>query len=207
MGIVIKYQDGSGQITEREISDLRLENENNIDAFCHVREERRTFNLDRIMHAVMPETGELLNPYQLMPLMRDPESLDSLTWEARHAIKALKFFSLTTRGFGKRERKHVEAFVKSLVNSQSHSDEDISEWVYRLWCADIDNYRNGNIEEYKGLLENIPNSLLDACRSLAVRISIGSVMQTNNLDWMKRIYDEFAPQPVVRKPIRPNEDY
>lgn len=43
MGIVIKYQDGSGQITEREISDLRLENENNIDTFCHTRKERRTF--------------------------------------------------------------------------------------------------------------------------------------------------------------------
>ena len=207
MGIVIKYQDGSGQITEREISDLRLENENNIDAFCHTQEERRTFNLDRIMHAVMPETGELLNPYQLVPLMRDPESLDSLTWEARHAIKALKFFSLTTRGFGKRERKHVEAFVKSLVNSQSHSDEDISEWVYGLWCADIYNYRDGNIDEYKGLLEQIPNSLLDMCRSYAVRIVVGSARNPDNASWLQRVDDEFALSPVVQKPIQPNRDY
>ncbi|MEB0222898.1 hypothetical protein [Pseudomonas sp. 10S4] len=203
MRVLIKYHDGSGQITEREISDLRKENESNIDAFCHTREERRTFNLDRILHAVSPDTGELLNPYQLVPLMRDSESLDTLTWKSRQAIKALKFFSLTTRGFAKRERKHIDAFVKSLVNTSSHTDEDISEWVYCLWCADLYDYRNGNVQEYKGLLEQIPNSLLDECRAFAVRIVMGSARQPENLDWMQRIDEEFCPRPVVRKPLRP----
>ncbi|UUT14783.1 hypothetical protein NQ186_11600 [Pseudomonas zeae] len=204
MRVLIKYQDGSGQITEREISDLRKEYDANIDAFCHTREESRTFNLDRIMHAVAPDTGEVLNPYQLVPLMRDPESLDSLTWKFRQAIKALKFFSLTTRGFAKRERKHVDAFVKSLANTSSYTDEDISEWVYSLWCADLYDYRDGNVEEYKGLLEQIPNSLLDECRAFAVRIVMCSARQPENLDWMQRVDEEFCSRPLVRKPLRPS---
>lgn len=206
MRVLIKYQNGSGQITEREISDLQKENESNIDAFCHARGERRTFNLDRILRAVSPDTGELLNPYQLVPLMRDSESLDALTWKNRQAIKALKFFSLTTRGFAKRERKHVDAFVKSLVNTSSHSDEDISEWVYSLWCADLYEYRDGNVEEYRGLLEQIPNSLLDECRAIAMRIVLGSARQSENPDWMQRVNDEFSPEPAVRKHIRSEED-
>ncbi|WPN48371.1 hypothetical protein [Pseudomonas sp. P8_241] len=207
MRVLIKYQDGSGQISEREISDLRKENDASIDAFCHTREQRRSFNLDRIVHAVAPDTGELLNPYQLVPLMRDPESLDSLTWKIRQAIKALKFFSLTTRGFAKRERKHVDTFVKSSVDTSPHSDEEVSEWVYNLWCADLYQYRDGDVAEYKGLLEQIPHSVLNQCRDYAEMIVMGSGRKPNNPDWLQRIYEEFNPQPVVRKPIRPDEEY
>lgn len=206
MRVLIKYQDGSGQITEREISDLRKENDANIDAFCHTRKQRRSFNLDRIMHAVATDTGELLNPYQLVPLMRDPESLDSLTWKIRQAIKSLKFFSLTTRGFAKRERKHVNAFVKSLVDTSPHSDEEVSEWIYKLWCADLYQYRDGDVDEYKGLLEQIPHSLLNQCRDYAEKIVAGSGRKPENPDWLQRIDEEFSPHPVVRKPIRSEEE-
>ena len=90
MRLHIRYQDGAGTITEREISDLRKETDNTVDAFCHTRNERRSFNLDRIIRSMSVDTGELLNPYQLVPQMRDPESLDSLTWKVRQAIKAMK---------------------------------------------------------------------------------------------------------------------
>lgn len=204
MRIRIKYQDGAGNITERDISDPCKETDKTIDAFCHMRNERRSFHLDRILHSVATDTGELLNPYKLVPLMRDPESLDSLTWRVRQAIKALKFFSLTTRGFSKRERQHLNNFVKELI-PLPQNDEEISDWIYDLWCADLYQYREGDVEEYKELLEHIPNSLLEACRAYAIKIVGGSASKPENSGWMKRIDEEFAAHPVVRKPVRLND--
>ena len=192
MRIRIKYQDGAGNITEREISDPCKETDKTIDAFCHMRSERRSFHLDRIMHSVATDTGELLNPYQLVPLMREPDSLDSLTWRVRPAIKALKFFSLTTRGFSKRERQHLNKFVKELV-ALPHSDEEISDWVYDLWCADLYQYRDGDDKEYKGILEYVPPSLLEVCRAYAIRIVGGAANKPENSGWSERIEEEFGP--------------
>lgn len=201
MRILIKYQDGEGSITEREISDLQKENDILISAFCHTRDEWRSFNVNRIIHAVAQDTGELINPYKLVPEMRDEQSLDSLTWKCRQAIKSVKFFCLTTRGFGKRERPQVVEFVKALVDTSQHSDEDISEWVNNLWCADFYRYRDGDFDEYQGLLEQIPHSLLDQCRKCALKLVLGSGRKPENPDWMQRIDDEFSSHPVVRNPI------
>ena len=205
MRLHIRYQDGAGTITEREISDLRKETDNTVDAFCHTRNERRSFNLDRIIRSMSVDTGELLNPYQLVPQMRDPESLDSLTWKVRQAIKALKFFSLTTRGFSKRERQHLNKFVKELI-AVPQSDEEISNWIYDLWCADLYLYREGIIEEYKRLLEHIPNSLLEVCRTYAIRIVGGPASNPENLGWLERIKDEFNSHPAVDAPTLPRND-
>lgn len=199
MRLQIRYQNGAGTITEREISDLRKETDNTIDAFCHTRNERRSFNLDRLIRSMPVDTGELLNPYQLVPQMRDPESLDSLTWKVRPAIKALKFFSLTTRGFSKRERQHLNKFVNELI-AVPQSDEEISDWIYDLWCADLYQYREGDVEEYKGLLEHIPNSLLEACRAYAKKIVGGSTSKPESLGWLERIENEFNSHQVVHAP-------
>jgi len=193
--IRIKYQDGAGNITERDISDPCKETDKTIDAFCHMRSERRSFHLDRILHSVATDTGELLNPYQLVLQMRDSDSLDSLTWRVRPAIKALKFFSLTTRGFSKRERQHLNKFVKELV-ALPHSDEEISDWVYDLWCADLYQYRDGDDKEYKGILEYIPPSLLEVCRAYAIRIVGGAANKPENSGWGERIDEEFGPHPL-----------
>lgn len=195
MRIRIKYQDGAGNITERDISDPCKETDKTIDAFCHMRSERRSFHLDRIMHSVATNTGELLSPYQLVPLMRAPDSIDSLTWQVRPAIKALKFFSLTTRGFSKRERQHLNKFVKELV-ALPQSDEEISDWVYDLWCADLYQYRDGDEKEYKGLLEYIPPSLLEVCRAYAIEIVGGAANKPENSGWGVRIDEEFGPHPL-----------
>lgn len=50
-----------------------------IDAFYHMRNERRSFHLNRIIHSAAMDTGELLNPYQLMLQIQDSDFLYSLT--------------------------------------------------------------------------------------------------------------------------------
>lgn len=195
----IRYRDSSGEITERRISDLRLENETTYDAFCHLREARRPFRMDRIVHAVIPSTGEVVNPYQLLGTSNHP-TLDALLWRALPAIKAVKFFTLSTRGFAKRERERVTQFVREFAEAASHTKEEVEEWVYMLWCGDLYAYRDGDITEYTETLKAIPNELRARCRDYAVLIARGSGRKPIDPHWAERIDSEFCATPKVTKP-------
>lgn len=198
--ILIKYRDSSGDITERRISDPRKACATTIDAFCHLRNSRRPFRLDRIVHVVNPDTGELLNPYHLLKSQGDPETLQSLTWYVMPALKALKFFTLSTRGFAKRERDRVVQFLQEVANVSEFSKEEVGEWVYKLWCGDLYAYRNGDTNEYTETLKSIPSGLLKRCREYALQIACGSGRKPIDPSWLERIELEFNLNPIVKKP-------
>jgi len=200
--ILIRYRDGSGDITERRISDFRRESATTIDAFCHLRNARRPFKLDRIVQAHNPDTGEVINPYQLVGqlLQRDRETLESLTLRVIPAIKALKFFSLSTRGFAKRERERVVQFMREIVDVSAYSSEEIDEWIYNLWCGDLFAYRDGDTTEYTETLKNIPNKVLGRCREYALFIARGSGRRPVESNLLERVATEFSINPMVIKP-------
>jgi len=204
--ILIKYRDSGGDITERRISDLCKESATTIDAFCHLRNARRPFRLDRIIHAVNPDTGELLNPYHLLKSQGDPETLESITWHAMPAIKALKFFTLSTRGFAKRERERVVLFLQEVANVSEFSKDEIGDWVYKLWCGDLYAYRDGDTKEYEETLKGIPIGLLERCREFALQIARGSGRKPIDPGWLERIELEFSPNPIVKKPEKNREE-
>ena len=206
--ILIKYRDGSGDTTERRISDLRLENATTIDAFCHLRNARRPFRIDRVVHAVNPDTGEVLNPYQLVASspQGDRETLESLTWHVMPAIKALKFFTLSTCGFAKRERERVVQFLQEITDLSAYSMEEIGNWVYKLWCGNLYAYRDGDTTEYTETLRNIPGGLLDRCRDYALLIARGSGRKPVDPGWLERIESEFSANPIVKKPENNQEE-
>ena len=52
--------DGEGKVTERRISDIAPEGSSAIIAFCHLRQEMRTFIIKRILFAAYPDTGEIV---------------------------------------------------------------------------------------------------------------------------------------------------
>lgn len=65
--VKITYQDGCGEITERNISDISLISNTQIDAFCHLRNEYRTFNLSGVKKAIkkgfMQVVGEPIDDF------------------------------------------------------------------------------------------------------------------------------------------------
>jgi hypothetical protein len=196
---LIKYRDGSGDITERRISDLRLESANTYDAFCHLRKARRPFRMDRIVHVVNPDTGEVLNPYGLLP-EADSSTLEALTWRVLPAIKALKFFALSTRGFAKRDGGKVADFVREVADVTLHPKEEFEEWLYKLWCGDLYAYRDGDTSEYTETLKAIPRELLARCRDYALLVARGSGRKEVDPAWVERIESEFSEVPIVKKP-------
>jgi hypothetical protein len=202
--LILKYQEASGAVTERRISSIEIEDAQTINAFCHLRNGRRSFKINRIMNLVDPSSGEIINPYgQFILLKNEPLSIDYLTWPMISAIKALKFFSLTTRGFKQRERDRVTKFVQEISNTAPHTPEELSEWVYKLWCGDIYRFRDGDTLEYTETLRNIPASVLDRCRDYAMHIASGSGRKPIEPEWQERIDTEFSSDPVVKPPIKP----
>jgi len=200
--ILIRYKDFSSAVTERKISDIQPDPEGAIaiNAYCHLRDARRSFKMDRIVHAIDPDTGELINPWKLLspvPTNNGRELLDSITWFVLPGIKALKFFSLSTRGFRLRERTKVVKFIQEVAHVTDYSEDEVGEWVYRLWCADVYAYLDGDSTEYLELLLSIPTTLLARCRDYALLIARGSGRKPLNADWAARIDAEFQQYPQV----------
>jgi predicted DNA-binding transcriptional regulator YafY len=64
--ILVKYVDSGGSVTERRISDIHAVSQTSIDAYCHLRHERRTFRIEHIIQAVDSDTGEVINPWRFI---------------------------------------------------------------------------------------------------------------------------------------------
>ena len=212
-----QYQASDGQFTERTISDWVPSSwPDSIDAFCELRRESRSFNLRKMSRLVDLETGEVIAdpwayfgfaqiPSHSQPSGAERQSLDSLTWEALPAIKALKFFTITTRDFSKRERLRLVQFVEEVCNVSSYSKEEIGEWLQKMWCANVYDYRDGKTEEYGGLLRTIPANLMARCHDYALWIARGSGRKELDPFWAKRVESEFSKTPHVLKPELPRE--
>lgn len=69
---MINYRDGDGVMTEREITIKRIYRKNYrdyIEAYCHFRQDRRTFKLENIDgYLIDTDTGEMIDPDALSPL-------------------------------------------------------------------------------------------------------------------------------------------
>lgn len=58
--LLIRYTDSEGNTSERRISDIEPAGPDRVSAFCHERQEGRTFKISRVVSAIDPETGEIV---------------------------------------------------------------------------------------------------------------------------------------------------
>jgi hypothetical protein len=194
--LLIHYRDGSGVVTKRIISNIIPANDDTIEAYCNLRGDIRAFKLINIIYASRSDTGELVSNIWKecgMHIMPDgSERLISVIAEYLSAIKALKFFTLSLRGFAKREKAHIEKFIRELADTTRYSDEAIDDWLQKLWCGDIYAYRNGDVTDYEQLLSMIPANQKVACRSTAIAIASGSGRRVIEQKLIERINREFS---------------
>lgn len=205
-----QYQGSDGQFTKRAIANWTPSGwPGSIDAFCELRQEERSFNIQKMSDLVDAESGEVIaDPWSYFGLIKgsgDKPDIDALTWEALPAIKALKFFTLTTRGFSKRERQRVLQFMEEVSDLSTYSKEELEAWLQKLWTANVYGYRDGNKGEYEGLLRSIPVKFLPRCREYALWIAGGSGRKVRNPFWEQRIMSEFSDNPTVLEPEPPPE--
>jgi hypothetical protein len=193
--LLIRYKDSSGEVTERTISDIRQVRWDTVDAFCHLRMERRHFKILNVLQAVNPETGEfvenLWKAFGMSGEEKGRERLESVTVPVFAAIKALKVFPYQTRGFGKRERAHVVRFIREQVGCDRYMDDEIDEWVHSLWVGDVQAYCHGDASECLEVVAAVPHSQRSACRETAIAIARGSGRKPLDPDLLSRINHEW----------------
>jgi hypothetical protein len=202
-----RYQSSDGQFTDRVVANWVPSTwPGSIEGFCELRQEERSFKIQKMSDLMDAETEEVItDPWSYFGLRKGAEKkqdMDTLTWEALPAIKALKFFTLTTRGFSKRERLRVLQFAEELCDLSAFSKEDLEAWLQKLWTASV---YDGNTGEYEGLLGSIPNKFLPRCREYALWIASGSGRKILNPFWEQRALSEFSENPFVLEPEPPFE--
>jgi hypothetical protein len=181
-----------------------------------MRMEDRSFNLTSITRIVDEEAGaEVEEPWQYFGIEKESYDgdellfeIDRLTWRFRPAIIALKFFTLSTRGLSKRERSRLIGFVREICFVEKYSDEQLEKWLNQIWCADVYEYRSGNLLEYQSLLDSIPVVTIPSLKIHAMKIAGGSGRKPINPFWAARIESEFSVNPrALQSPASaPNSD-
>lgn len=64
--LLIAYNDFEGNVSERQLVDVRPGEPGYMQAFCLKKQEIRTFKLSRIVSAIVPETGEVVDIYDYL---------------------------------------------------------------------------------------------------------------------------------------------
>ena len=192
----ISYLDSSGDMSQRRISDTQAKGRDAIEAFCHARGARRSFIVANIISATDLSTGEVIQnlwkAFGISKAENGREILISLAADNLQAIKALKFFALSTRGFGKRERSHLIEYVKQNISINVYTEPEIEEWLQQLWCGDVYAFKKGSTKEYESLLHSIPASQKSGCRSAAIAIAVASGRRQVASELIERIDREFS---------------
>lgn len=72
---IVDYENSDGELSTRELTAIgpSLFGPEHIDAFCLTRQERRSFNLNRLVRIIDPETGEIIkDPRPLLGMPAKP---------------------------------------------------------------------------------------------------------------------------------------
>jgi hypothetical protein len=112
----MRYRDGEGNITDRKISDIEPQDGGKILAFCHDRQETRTFKVSRIISIIDADTGEVVEnihalfgielPQVVIPPEHSPDPLPKGT----QAIKLLR---------NKEKRELFKPFKLAIIEEQA----------------------------------------------------------------------------------------
>lgn len=171
----IQYKDYAGNISERTISGIEKNEIASINAYCHLRQEHRTFNLNNVILMVDIDTGEIINPWVACGLHLIPNtnklSLTAVLHPIRPALVAMKFFCLThLNRFDEKKRRPLVNFSYRHVELDDFQEAAIDTWIKEIWTADIYRYHNGDKSEYTQLLSFISKNILPDCRDTLIRV-------------------------------------
>lgn len=72
--LIIQYTDSEGNETQRRISKITVVDIYRINAFCHLRNQIKTFAINKIKHAVNPDSGEIIEDIYNYLGLENPKS-------------------------------------------------------------------------------------------------------------------------------------
>jgi predicted DNA-binding transcriptional regulator YafY len=84
--VTIQYKDAKGNITERDLSNIK-KGWMSLQAFCHLRGEVKTFDRERIIWAKVKDTGEAVD-FSLEAPKYSKIEFDGAMYDARELLAA-----------------------------------------------------------------------------------------------------------------------
>ena len=215
--IIIRYDDGNGSITKRGISSISIK-EDEINAFCHLRAEVRTFKIAKIIDITDLKTGNIeRNSYKYFGL--PGENINALLHEIMPAVKVLKLFSKQLRGFRERERQYIVDFIRANAHTNHINEDALHAWLQKVWCGHIDDaikvngpsdiyeFQRGHQLICQQFICEIPDSLMGECREVAMKITWGSGRKQVPPAMQEWIMESFRTDDEKDDYQKPNQVY
>lgn len=121
-------------------------------------------------------------------------------------VRALRFYTATTRGFRDRERRRIAAFVLSIVGRDKYTESHVLAWLAALGFVDYFAWRSGDTRGWQAMLDEIPQEALPRVRDAAYAIARGSGRKAIAPEVIERIESEFSWPPKAYPPPPKVED-
>ena len=122
-------------------------------------------------------------------------------------VRALRFYTATTRGFRDRERKRIAAFVMSLVGGEKFTEKQVLDWISALGFVDYHDWLRGDTAKWQSMLDEIPKDAVARVRDAAYAIARGSGRKAIAPEAVERIESEFSwPPKAYPPPPRPETE-
>ncbi|MEM5558686.1 hypothetical protein AAHK07_09185 [Aliarcobacter cryaerophilus] len=184
--ILISYKDSESNITKREISDWELLNDYNIFAFCHFRNEKRTFKVSNIITIADCITGEAIEDivsfFGIQEQNKDIINLKQRISNLLPSIEAIKCFHLSIRP-NKNTKKYYKPILHFIGENSNlreiYSDDEILSFItYKV---------NVNLCDIDDLINKVPKELLESTKRTIFEVAKGRSRVLINDEIIKRI--------------------
>ncbi len=128
----LKYEDAEGKVTDREVQVRECDTTNPggyLIGICQLRNDFRTFRIDRVKRAVDIETGEVLDNIPAWAMARYKASptyaMDELLSTAADALRALFYIGKADGRFTKKEKAVFLQYCQAQSGANHISPADI----------------------------------------------------------------------------------
>lgn len=184
--ILISYKDYESNITKREISDWELLNDYSISAFCHLRNEQRTFKVLNIVAIANCTTGELIEDiasfFGIKGNNKDSINLKQRISNLLPSIETIKCFHLSIRPT-KNTKKYYKPILTFISENsdlrKSFSDDELLSFI--TYKVDV------HFCEIEDLITKIPRDLLESTKRTTFEVAKGSSRTLMNDDVREKI--------------------
>jgi hypothetical protein len=177
VSVEIKYCDRDGEITNRKIDILYIaasdyNNDYYIKAFCHLRNEDRTFNIERIQKTTVNGSSVDIIQY-IVDFYRNTDKYKKTMFSIKiknrinsndvigYSAKILTYISRIDGIFTRKEKIIIAVFLKTLEDEQD--DTEFEDYVEAL------NNLNVQTKEYKNIVKStdISEQLIEKSKEIA----------------------------------------
>lgn len=144
----IKYQDGAGQITERSVQVRSVGDylgNPTLVAHCRLRDQSRTFRIDRILECFDEDTGEVVSDVfehlQAIYESSPAGSLDKIWDREFEALRVLYYIGKADGRLMPREREVMASYCRAVSGDERIDAELIRGYVDSFGTPSINTYK------------------------------------------------------------------